>query len=307
MATTLGSGDSYASGRRGYAMGLMVLSSVIISFGGLIVRNIEAADPWQVNFYRALSFIVAIFLILLCRHRRETAARLRGIGRSGLLGGGLLAVAGICFLQALTTTTVANTLFILGAIPFITAALARLVLGEALARATLVTMIVAALGIFVMLVEGFGFGSAYGNAMALVTATCFSGFAVIVRRKRQVDMMPALLVSAVIIALVCAAVRFGDLGISLHDLLLCVLWGGVVSGLANALFVVATRHLVAAEVTLFMLLEFALGPVWVWLFVSEVPTHWTVFGGALVISAVAVRAGIELRDHRRAGYAGRYT
>jgi hypothetical protein len=30
--------------RRGFAIGLMVVSSVLISFGGLILRNIEAAD-----------------------------------------------------------------------------------------------------------------------------------------------------------------------------------------------------------------------------------------------------------------------
>ena len=53
-----------------------------------------------------------------------------------------------------------------------------------------------------------------------------------------------------------------------------------------------------------MLLEFALGPIWVWLFVSEVPTAWTLLGGSLVIAAVAIRAAIELRQrHRRFGAA----
>ena len=41
-------------------MGLMVVSSVLISFGGLILRNIEAADVWQINFYRSLAFMVAV-------------------------------------------------------------------------------------------------------------------------------------------------------------------------------------------------------------------------------------------------------
>ena len=45
-----------------------------------------------------------------------------------------------------------------------------------------------------------------------------------------------------------------------------------------------------------MLLEFALGPIWVWLFVGETPTRWTLVGGALVIAAVAIRTVIELRS-----------
>jgi drug/metabolite transporter, DME family len=285
--------------RRLFAMTLMVVSSVVISFGGLVLRNIEHADSWQINVYRPLAIFSVVTLILLYQHGRATPAHIRKIGRPGLLGGLLLAMAGITFLQALTHTTVANTLFTMGAIPFITAALARIFLKESLKRATLVTMLVAAVGIFVMVAGGIGLGSGYGDAMALVTACGFAGFAVIVRRNRQVDMLPTILVSSSVIGLVSLAVRFDDLGITLHDLLLCLLWGGALSGLANWMFIVASRHLVAAEVTLFMLLEFSLGPVWVWLFAGEVPSEWTLLGGLLVIAAVALRAGLELRDTGR--------
>jgi drug/metabolite transporter (DMT)-like permease len=198
----------------------------------------------------------------------------------------------------LAHTSVANTLFILSAIPFFTAALARIFLKERLQRATIMTMLFAAGGIAIMLREGFAVGSAYGNLMALVTAFCFAGFAVIVRRKRRTDMMPTLLVSAAVIALVAFFMRIGNLGVTVHDLLLCFLWGGVLSGIANWMFIVAARSLQAAEVTLFMLLEFALGPLWVWLFVGEVPSSWTLVGGALVITSVAVRALVELKRTR---------
>lgn len=281
--------------RRLFAMTLMVVSSVQISFGGLILRTIEQADSWQINFYRALALVTAVSLLLLVQHGRGAIGHVRKIGRAGLIGGAMLAVAGIAFVQALTHTTVANTLFTMGAIPFITAVLARVFLKESLRRATLLTMLLAAAGVFAMMAEGIGIGSGYGNAMALVTAICFASFAVIVRHNRRVDMLPTILVSAAIIALVSLAVRLDDLGITLRDLLLCVLWGGLLSGVANWMFIVASRHLVAAEVTLFMLLEFSLGPVWVWLFVGEVPSDWTIVGGLLVIAAVALRAGLELR------------
>lgn len=282
--------------RRGLAMTLMVVSSIVISFGGLIIRNVEAADAMQVNFYRALAFTTVIVLILVVQYRRSALKQVRGVGRAGLVAGLLLAGAGLGILEALTHTTVANTLFTLSAIPFITAVLARIFLGEGIGRATLVAMSVAAVGIFVMMSEGIQMGSGYGNAMALVTALCFSSFAVIVRHNRRIDMLPTLLVSGVILGLVTLVARADDLGITLNDLLLSLLWGGVLSGFANWMFIIASRHLVAAEVTLFMLLEFALGPIWVWLFVAEVPTRWTIVGGLLVIAAVSVRALLELRQ-----------
>lgn len=222
--------------------------------------------------------------------------KVRQIGRPGLLAGALLAGAGIAFLQAITNTTVANTLFTLSAIPFLSAFLAWLILRETLQRSTLATMLAAAVGVAVMIAEGVGTGSFYGNAMALVTALLFSSYAIIVRQNRSIDMLPALLVSGLLIVLIAGILRWDDLGISTHDLLLCLLLGGGLSGVANALFIAASRHLVAAELTLFMLLEFALGPIWVWIFINEVPSEWTIIGGAIVILAVVLRSLFQLRQ-----------
>mgnify|MGYP002701084954 CR=1 FL=1 len=88
--------------------------------------------------------------------------------------------------------------------------------------------------------------------------------------------------------------RGRQLDVPLRDIALCLLWGGVLSGFANWMFIVASRQLIAAEVTLVMLLEFVFGPIWVWLFVDEVPTQLTLIGGSLVISAVLLRPLAEL-------------
>ena len=44
-----------------------------------------------------------------------------------------------------------------------------------------------------------------------------------------------------------------------------------------------------------MQLEFVFGPIWVWLFIDEVPTQLTLIGGSLVLGAVLYRAMAELR------------
>ncbi|NIO40940.1 MAG: hypothetical protein GTO41_12620, partial [Burkholderiales bacterium] len=50
-------------------MGLMVVSSIVISFGGLIIRNIEDADVWQINLYRSVALVTAVTFILLYQYR----------------------------------------------------------------------------------------------------------------------------------------------------------------------------------------------------------------------------------------------
>jgi len=285
--------------RRGFAMMLMVVSSLIISFGGLVHRNLENIDAWQINFYRSISLMIAILIILMIQTRGGAIREIRSIGYAGIWAGAIMAVTGMSFMQALENTTVANTMFTISAIPFITAAMAWLVLKESLTKLTLAAMATTAFGISIMVVDGIGGGSAYGNGMALITATGFSTFAVIVRSNRHVNMLPALFMSGVFITVVSLIGSIDRLQVSLHDLMLCVLWGGVMSGIGNGMFIIASRHLVAAELTLFMLLEFAFSPLWVWLFVGESPTRWALVGGVIVISSVLIKALVELGGNSR--------
>ncbi|RKF17179.1 DMT family transporter [Roseovarius spongiae] len=285
--------------RRGRAMGMMVFSSVTISFGGLILRFMQEADAWQIAFWRSWGVIGVIGAFLFWRYGADALGRVRAVGRPGLLAGLMMSGSTIGFLQSITHTTVANTLFMLSAIPFVTAILARVFLGERLRRDTALTMVAAIVGVGVMVAGGIGGGALYGNLMGLFTAVCFSGYAIMVRRHRGIEMLPTLLIAAGIVIVTSGAMRWGDLAIPAGDLGRSLFIGGVLSALANVLFIAAARQLVAAEVTLFMLLEFALGPVWVWLVVAEAPSNPTIVGGVIVIGAVTARALSEISQNRR--------
>jgi len=274
----------------------MVLGSVIISFTGLIIRGMEGADALHVNFYRGLALSATIFGVMLWRFGRQAPHKIVEVGKPGLLAGCFLAAAGICLLQAITNTTVAATLFICSSITFLTAALAWVILKEIPSKPTIATMFIAAVGVSVMIMAGLGVGSFYGNIMALLTAICFSGFAIIVRRSRNIEMLPALLISGTIISPFSLVLLQGNLSIPMPDLIRCILLGSFVSAVPNALFIAASRHLIAAELTLFMLLEFSLGPIWVWLFINEVPAQATLIGGGLVVVSILLRVWFEMRQ-----------
>ena len=282
--------------RRAYAMVLLLIGSIVISFSGLVIRNIDQADSWQINFYRSLAFGMTISVFLFFRYGRNAAIKLRDIGRQGILAAILLAFASIAFLQAITNTTVAATTFTLCCIPFLTAIMAWFSLGERLDRSTLFSMLIASGGIFIMFAQGFGSGSLYGNFMAFLCAVGFSLYAVIVRHNRRLEMLPTLIVSNGLVMIVALSLSWDNLDISLSDLLLCFVLGGILSATVNTLFIIASKHLFAAELTLFMLLEFTLGPIWVWLFINEVPSQRTLIGGGVVILAVLVKSASELTN-----------
>jgi len=286
-------------------MVLVAACSVLISFSGLAVRQIEDADIWQINVYRPLSSLLVVLTVLLFRYRGRLARPFRDIGWPGYLGAACLGVSGWGYVYAITTTTVANTLFTLSSIPFITALFAWLFLKEKLAPVTLATMAVAACGIAVMFAGGVEAGDLGGNFAALGTAVGFSGYAVLIRLRRRTDMLPAYLMSMLIIVCTALVISADSWRIGLWDLAMCFIWGGLLSGLGNVMFVASARYLLAAEMTLFMLIEFALGPVWVWLFIDEVPVLWTIVGGVMIMGAVAARAAWQIRVTRRAADYGR--
>ena len=59
-------------------------------------------------------------------------------------------------------------------------------------------------------------------------------------------------------------------------------------GLGIALVAYAAPNLPAAEVSLLVLLESVLAPVWVWLFLGEAMSATEIAGGALIMVSVAI-------------------
>ena len=76
-------------------------------------------------------------------------------------------------------------------------------------------------------------------------------------------------------------------------MLLIVLLGFGQMGLGLAFLTIGARLIPAAEVALITLLEVVLGPLWVWIALSERPSTATLAGGAVVIAAVVLQAGGE--------------
>ena len=290
----LGAGKMDGSARR-LAIILVLASTITNSSAGFLVRSLDAANEWQIVFYRGLMLAVAVSGLMIVRYRSRALADVRSIGLWGVIGGLFYSGTNVCYVVALTHTTVANTVFTLSAIPLFTAVLARLFLGESVRPATWVAMAAASVGIGLMVGDGFAAGTVFGNAMALIAAFSFAAFIVILRCGRSTNMLPSTIIGGIIAAVVAAFLGGGELAVSAHDLAICLVWGGVVTTIGHVLIIFGSRYVAGAELTLLLLIEFILGPVWVWLAFDEVPGSLTLTGGAVVLAAVAGRAVSDLR------------
>lgn len=277
----------------------MVLVTLLWSIAGVITRHLEAARSFEVTFWR--SFFTALSLLpgLFYLKGPSLWSSFRDGGRWLWLSGFCWAVMFTAFMLALTLTSVANVLVMMALGPLVTALFSRIFLGYALPGATWLAIVVAGFGVAWMFAgdAGSGFslaGVAVAGCVALAGAanwTLLQGAG----SRRRVDMMPAVLIGALLSAMMTLPVAW-PLKASVHDVGLLGLLGVVQLALPCLLVVRLSRELAAAEIALLGLLEVVFGVTWAWLWGGETPSSQVLVGGLLVLLALVAN---ELLGFRR--------
>jgi drug/metabolite transporter (DMT)-like permease len=274
----------------------IVLAALAWSTAGLLQRELSMDTATQVAG-RALFALLALLAFVALQSRGDVVGAFRSIGRAGLAFALAMAVASGSFIVALNETTVANVLFLQALAPVAAATLAGVVLGERVSRRTWIAMVLALGGVAVM-IGGPSSEGIRGQAIALLMTLAFAVTVVIARRSREISMAPATALSQLIVLAVAAPlatpsqVGAGDLG-------LLVLLGAGQMGLGLTFLTLGARLIPAAEVALITLLEVVLGPLWVWLAISEEPGTATLVGGAVVVAAVVIQTSSWASGGRR--------
>ena len=268
---------------------LCLLAGALWSISGVLIRTMENPDVWRISFYRSGTLFLTMLTLLLGRYRGDLSRAFRGAGPRTLLAACFVSGASLCFIASLMLTTVANSMFMLAGQPLAAAALAWLVLREPMNRSTWIAMLVAVAGVGLMVADAVAAGNLLGNMLAMISTFWFGAFVVTLRATPAMDSMAMLAVTGFIVMVAGTAgllIGGGGFGISLHDLILCVIMGTVQMTLGTTVFTMGARLLPVAPVTVLALSEVVLGPFWVFLVYGEQPTLWTLAGGGLVLAAV---------------------
>lgn len=280
---------------RQHRIGLLFAAAAALcwSTSGLFVRGIQA-DLMTMLFWRGIFSGSAVFTLFLAMERGRSLAILRSL-RWPALGVALLSAAGmVTGIASLRFTTVADAMVIYATVPFVTAALAFVAIGERPSRSTLIGSTVALIGVGVMLWGAEMGGSLFGQFLAVLMTLSMAGFTTIMRKHRDVPMLPAMAASAWI----CSAVCFwfaAPLSITAHDFLLCAAFGIVQNASGLALYTFGSKRIPAAEATLLAALEVPFTPLWVFVFLGETPSFQTLLGGGIVLAALFMHILSEFR------------
>lgn len=274
------------------AVWTMVAVTAMWSIAGVVTRQLDSAQSFEVTFWRSLFTVLSLLVILPFFQGRAFFARLFHSPRVVWFSGLCWSVMFTAFMVALTLAHVAEVLVVMAVGPLLSALIARVFFQQRIARATWLAIGVAGLGMVWMFAQPMQAEKfPWGVVIALCVPTAAAVNWSVVRhgqtRGESVDMMPAVLLGALISALGTAPFAF-PFQASAHDVAWLALLGWVQLAMPCTLLVLCARVLPAAEISLLALLEVLFGTLFAWLGAGEEPSSRVLVGGALVLLALSL-------------------
>ena len=281
------------SHQRGLLM--TIFGVLVLTPDALMLRLIEA-ELWTTLFWRSLFMTASLFAINAWIERRNPLYALRDLFKDGLFCALLFTGSNICFVISITHTMVANTLVILAAMPFMAAILTVILIRRKLPSRTWLTILLAMAGIVIVFWGRLGGGSIFGDTFAMLAALFMASALVAISYNPRINSVSAIGLGSLLAAAISYFMGAELVTPSVNDFLILGLNGGLILPVAMGLITFGPKLISAAEVSLIMLLETALGPLWVWYVLSEQPTMQTLIGGSLVLGAIIANAWMGFRS-----------
>ena len=267
---------------------LIFFGALSLSFGGLIVKSFEGATLWQILFWRSLFFSFTVLTFLTITYKSKVLKSFYDSGLPGFIGGLILSIGFCGYVFAMYNTTVANTNFIISLQILFLAIFGFFFLKEKINLITLISIILAMSGVLLMVGNSLSPGELSGNLAAFTMPITFAVLIMIVRKFPSVDMVPAQFVAGISSCLIGLSLS-PTIMISPHDIFLGFLAGFFQIGFGFIFITIGARTTPSAMVGIIMLSESVLGPIWAFLFVSEIPSLYGLIGGAIILFAVLLQ------------------
>ena len=242
---------------------LVVFSGIIWSFGAPLVRLLEDAENYRLQYllYRGLIITSVILIYVAFREGKDFFNTFKRIDSWSLVGSVVMSFTFFGWIYALTTTTVAITLLMLALSPVLSAFLGYLILGERLSPITFINMLIVAAGITIMVWDTEKSTTILGVIYGFFVALGFAIYTITIRKNPEVPKLltPALagffcMLWATILILVSGSsfeMASVNIGISMMH--------GLVVGLGLILYGLGAKYLPSGELVMLSLLRGCFG------------------------------------------------
>jgi len=269
---------------------LAALGVFIISFDALLVR-LANVDASVISFYRGL-FMGISMLILFKRSSNKSwlpANKREFMNFAFVIQ---LSALGTClFVFSVKYTAAANTVVLLATSSFFAAIFSYFLLKEKIQKRTLLAIVVSFIGVFIVFGNSFTItGNILGDMFGVALAVTMGLELTMLRKYAHFPTMLIISLSGFLVAAVMFAFNDKIFDISLETLFWLSIMGFIQIPFAMYFIFISTKYITSAEVSLFSTIETTMAPIWLWIFLNEIPPKMTIIGGTLVVCAIFINA-----------------
>ena len=268
---------------------LLLFGGFCLSWGGFIIRSFEEASVWQILLLRSIFFMLALILFLILTYKKNTIKIIKDAGYPALLGGFVMSFSFIAFVVSMSNTSVANVVFIISTQTMFLAIFGYFYLKEKVSLISFISIVLAMSGIAVMVGDSLSSGSFFGNMVALAIPINFSILVMIIRKNKNLDMVPAIFYSG-IFSIIYGLILSESFVFTTHDILMGFFLGVPQLAFGFICITIGSRTTPSTTIGLLMLTETIFGPIWVWLFLNEIPPASVFLGGSIIILAIILKS-----------------
>lgn len=265
-----------------------------MSLESLFIKLTEI-EPLTFSFYIGTFMFISINIILFTRKRKKIIDTYKAGAISIMICGFLFGLSNIFFISAIKTTTVANTVMIFSSAPLFSAFYSYLIYREKSKKNIFIASFFIFIGLFVIFSSQLGGGDLLGNFYALICVNLFALSFVILAKYKNTDRF-AITAFAGFSSAFISFLFASSFAINTYTLLILLLAGTLVSPISRVLMGIGTKQLPASEVSLLMIIETVMAPIWVWLVLKEVPASSTFIGGAIILTTLVFNSLYVLKQ-----------
>ena len=276
----------------GSGLMLALAGALLLTPDTLLMRLSELDGGAMLAWRACLAGLVFLSIGLIARFKEEKGNRAR-VSSFGFWSLVICQIGNASFFAfGIALAPVAVVLLAVATVPVIAAFLGYFLLGELADRRVWVTIVLVFSGIL-MSVAGdiergmnIEFETLLGACCGLAVAISLAFNFVIIRKNKTVPFELAIGLGALIAG--CTAFYLWPVAWQVRgaSLIYISLTGLIILPVSFFLLSKASRLTSAANVSMIMLLETVLGPLWVWLGIKETPNSLTLLGGVLVVGAL---------------------
>ena len=271
-----------------FGISIILLGVFLVSFGGLTVKSFETENPWQILFWRQFFFSITIFIFILTKYKRDIFKVLIKSSFVSLIMGCGLFFGFVGFVYSMLNTSVANVNFINTSQVIFLTIFSFIFLKEKINLITLISIIIALIGIVIIFLNSLYVGDLKGNIIALAVPLCFAGVVIFVKKFPNCDLTLSGIIGSFFV-MIYALFASEYIMISKHDLLLSIVAGIFQTGLPFILLIIASKYISSSIIGLVMLLEALMGPAWAFIFIDDIPSINVFIGGSFILFGVTLK------------------